>query len=129
MYYVLADSAEDLNAARKHIKKFWSGIEAPVIFATANDPVPATDAGLEVSALSALRSDEVLLSEDPLMGQEIDELLSIAHRQLVLVLHRLITDRPAGTTWMHGGRTLDVTPDQPAGIAASELMDAWYPLQ
>ena len=128
VYYVLAESAEDLNAARKRIKKFWSGIEAPVIFAIANEPVPATDAGLEVAALSALRSDEVLLSEDPLMGQEIDELLSIAHRQLVLVLHRLITDRPAGTIWMHGGRTLEVTPDRPAGIAASELMDAWYPL-
>ena len=78
--------------------------------------------------LTALRSDEALLGEDPLISQEIDELLSIAHRQLVLVLHRLITDRPAGTTWMHGGRALEVTPDRPAGIAASELMDAWYPL-
>ena len=99
-----------------------------MVFAIANEPVPATDAGLEVAALSALRSDEVLLSEDPLMGEEIDELLAIAHRQLVLVLHRLITDRPADTTWMHGGTTLEVTSDRPGGIAASELMDAWYPL-
>lgn len=128
VYYVLAESGEDLHAARRRIKKVWAGVEAPVVFAIANEPVPGTDAGLEVAALNALRSDEGLLSEDPLMGQEIDELLSIAHRQLVLVLHRLITDRPAGTTWMHGGRTLEVTPDRPAGIAASELMDAWYPL-
>ena len=128
VYYVLAESGEDLHAAHRCIKKAWAGVETPVVFAIANEPVPATDAGLEVAALNALRSDEGLLSEDPLMGQEIDELLAIAHRQLALVLHRLITDRPAGTTWMHGGRTLEVTPDRPAGIAASELMDAWYPL-
>ena len=127
VYYVLAESAEDLNAAHKHIKKLRSGVEAPVVFAIANEPVPATDAGLEVAALTALQCDEALLSEDPLISQEIDELLSIAHRQLVLVLHRLITDRPADTTWMHGGKALGVTPDRPAGIAASELMDDWYP--
>ena len=128
VYYVLAESAEDLAAAHKRIETLWTGVEAPVLFAIANEPVPATDAGLEVAALTALRSDEALLGEDPLISQEIDELLSIAHRQLVLVLHRLITDRPAGTTWMHGGRALEVTPDRPVGIAASELMDTWYRL-
>ena len=104
IYYVLADSADDLTAARKRIEKLWTGVEAPVVFAVANEPVPTTDAGLEVAALSALRKDDVLLGEDPLISQEIDELLSIARRQLVLVLHRLITDRPSDTSWMHGGR-------------------------
>ena len=128
VYYVLTESAEDLNAAQKRIKELWSGVEAPVVFAIANEPVPATDSGLEVAALTALQCDEALLSEDPLISQEIDELVSIAHRQLVLVLHRLITDRPAATTWMHAGKALEVNPDRPAGIATSELMDAWYPL-
>ena len=128
IYYVLADSAEDLNAARNHIEKLWGGVEAPVVFAVANEPVPASDAGLEVAALNALRSNDVLLGEDPLISQEIEELLSIARRQLVLVLHRLITDRPSNTTWMHSGKALEVTPDTPASIAASELMDRWYAL-
>ena len=128
VYYVLAESAEDLNAAHMCIEKLWAGVEAPVVFAIPSEPVPASDAGLEVAALTALRSDDLLLGEDPLVSQEIDELLAIAHRQLELVLHRLITDRPAGTTWMYGGKVLEVTPDRPAGIATSELMDAWYPL-
>ena len=128
VYYVLAESAEDLDAARKRIETLWAGGKAPVVFAIPNEPVPASDAGLEVAVLRALRSDAALLGEDPLISQEIDELLSIAHRQLVLVLHRLITDRPARTTWMHGGRALEATPDRPAGIAASELMDTWYRL-
>ena len=128
VYYVLAESAEDLKDAHKRIEKLWAGVEAPVVFAIANELVPASDAALEVAALTALRSDDLLLSEDPLIIQEIDELLAIAHRQLVLVLHRLIADRPAGTTWKYGGKALEVTPDRPAGIAASELMDDWYPL-
>ena len=67
----------------------------------------------------------MLLGEDPLISQEIDELLSIARRQLVLVLHRLITDRPSDTSrGCTGGRALHVTQDRPAGIAASELMDS-----
>ncbi len=128
VYYVLAESAEDLNAAQERIEKLWAGVEEPVVFAIANEPVPATDAGLEVAALTAIRGDDVLLGEDPLISQEVDELLAIAHRQLVLVVHRLITDRPAGTSWMHGGKAIEVTPDRPAGIAASELMDDWFPL-
>lgn len=128
VYYVVAESAEDLDGAQKRIETQWVGVKVPVLFAIAKEPVPATDAALEVTALTALRSNEALLSEDPLIRQEIDELLSIADRQLVLVLHRLVTDRPGGTTWMHSGVALEVTPDQPAGIAASELMDTWYPL-
>ena len=128
VYYVLAETEKDLGNARKRIQTLWADVEAPVVFAISNKPVPATDVGLEVASLMALRYDEALLGEDPLISQEIDELLSIARRQLVMVLHRLVTDRPAGTTWLHRGRVLEVTPDRPAGIAASELMDSWYRL-
>ena len=128
VYYVLAEGAEDLDAARGRIESLWAGVDAPVLFAIPNASLPASDAALEVAALRALRSDEALLGEDPLITEEIDELLSIAHRQLALVLHRLTTDRPSAATWMHAGRPLAVSADRPAGIAASELMDIWYSL-
>lgn len=128
VYYVLAESQKDLQAAQKQIEEMLPIGEAPVVFVIAIEPVAATDAGLEVAALRALREDDALLEEDPLILQEIDELLSIAHQQLVLAVHRLISDRPTSAKWMHGGKALEVTPDQPAGIALSELMDRWYPL-
>ncbi len=127
IYYVLSDSAEDIAAVRTRIEHEWGQVDAPVIFVISNEPIPVKDAALEVAALDALRRDDVLLGEDPLVSQEIDELLSIARRHLVLVLHRLITDRPAGTVWLHAGRQLGITPECPAGITASQLMDAWYP--
>lgn len=128
IYYVLSDSAEDIAAARARIENEWAEVDAPVVFVISNEPIPVKDAALEVAVLTALRRDDMLLGEDPLVSQEIDELLSIARRHLVLVLHRLITDRPVGTAWLHAGRQLGITPECPASITASQLMDAWYPM-
>ena len=128
IYFVLSDSAEELTAARTRIKHEWTKINEPVVFVISDEPIPVKDAALEVAALTALRRDNALLGEDPLVSQEIDELLSIAQRHLALVLHRLITDRPAGATWLYAGRELRITPECPAGIAASQLMDDWYPM-
>ena len=126
VYYVLTESAEEISTLRTYIEQEWSKNDAPVLFVLPDEPVPVKDAALEVAATVALRRDDVLLGEDPLVSQEIDELLSISRRHLVLVLHRLITDRPAGTTWLHAGNQLPVSVERPAGVIASELMDSWY---
>ena len=128
IYYVLSESVEDITAARKHIMQKWAQIEVPIVFVLSDEPVRIKDAALEVAVTATLRTDDVLLGEDPLISQEIDELLSVAQRQLELVLHRLITDKATRAAWLHAGRQLAVTPECPAGIATSDLMDSWYPM-
>lgn len=123
--YVLCETGEDVAAARAFAA---TARLARTILVVPHAPVPARDAALEVEALQALRRDESFTGEDPLVAQELGELLAVARRHLAVVLHRLVTDRPTAATWFHDGEALPVSADQAAGVVASRLMDAWYPL-
>lgn len=124
--YVLAESHEDLKAARKVVLGPMA-TGRRIVFAVPDEPCELREAALEVVALEALRSDKDFLSADPLVGSEIDELLSVARGHLDGLLRRLTDPRPSGTTWYHDGQALDVTPDRPASVVASRLMDRWFP--
>ena len=123
--YVLADTAEDIELARASIENELADLDR-VLFVLPAEPLPIFEAALEVDALSGLKRDDDLLSEDPLVGEELDELLAVARRQLAVVLHRLTTDRPTAASWVHRGQSLKVTPERPAGVIASDLMGRWY---
>jgi len=123
--YVICNSGDEIREARAFAA---SASLARTIVVVPSEPIPVLDASLEVDALVSLRRDESLLSEDPLVGQEIDELLTVARRHLSVVMHRLTTDRPTGAAWLTAGRDLGVTPELPAGVAVSALMDEWFPL-
>ncbi len=126
--YVVAESTDVLSQVRARLgKNDWADPNARIVFVVPNCPIPITDAALEVAALLALRKDDVILGEDPLVSQEIDDLLAIARGQLDTVLHRLISDRSPDTAWFAAGTRLPVTLDTPAGLAVSRLMDSWYP--
>jgi hypothetical protein len=124
--FVLADTADELTHARRKIEAGWPGWDR-VLVALPAEPISITEAVLEVDALLALQHDDSLRQEDPLVGQEIAELLSVARRQLSVMMHRLTTDRPVTTEWWRGGVRLLLSSDRPAGVAASELLDAAYP--
>lgn len=123
--FVLADSAEELARARAAAENGWPGWDRTLVALPA-DPVPVGEAAFEVDALLALQGDDGLRAADPLVGQEIAELLAVARRQLSAMLHRLTTDRPAAAEWWCRGARLDVSADRPAGMAASALLDNAY---
>lgn len=123
IYFVLADTAEDLVRARKLVENEAAHVEHAVVFVLPVSPAPVADAALEVAALAALRQDEVLLAEDPLVGRDLEELHSVAQRHLDLVLHGLVSDRPTSAVWIHGGKILDVDPNRPASVALSTILD------
>ena len=54
---------------------------------------------------------------------DLREKLTVARRQLSVMLHRLTTDRPVATEWWCQGVRLDVSADRPAGMAASAMLD------
>lgn len=123
--FVLADTAEDLTRVRKKLQAGWPGWDQ-ILVALPAEPVSVTEAALEVDALLALQCDDGLRAEDPLVGQEVAELLTVARQQLSVMLHRLTTDRPITTEWWRGGLRLDVGTNRPAGMAASAMLDAVY---
>jgi hypothetical protein len=118
--YVLAESEPEIDPARAA-----AATAGPrTIIAIPSRPLRIVDVALEVACLESLRADPELLSEDPLVGVEIDELLSAARRHLSMVMHRLTTDRPAATVWLRAGAPLRISAERPATIAASDLMDS-----
>lgn len=123
VFFVLADTAEDLARAKQFLENDGARAHRPLVFVLPESPIPVADAALEVAAISALRRDDGLLGEDPLVGRDLEELHSVARRHLDLVLHGLVSDRPTTTVWMHGGTRLNVNPDVPASIALSKILD------
>lgn len=125
LIYVICDSSDDIRLA----KKFAAACDLQrTILVIPEDTIPILDAALEIEGLSALRRDESLLSEDPLVAQELDELLAVARRHLMVMMHRLTTDRSDSAQWYAGGKVLNVNSERPAGIVVSALMDEWFPL-
>ena len=123
--FVFADTAEELARARKKVEGGWPGWSRTLVALPA-EAVSVVEAALEVNALLALQKDDTLRAEDPLVGQEIAELLTVARRQLSVMLHRLTTDRPVATEWWCQGVRLDVSADRPARMAASAMLDGVY---
>lgn len=123
--FVLADTAEELTRVRKKVEGGWPGCDR-VLVVLPVEPVSVIEAALEVDALLTLQGDESLRAVDPLVGQEVAELLNVARRQLSVMLHRLTTDRPVATEWWRSGVRLDVSPDRPSGMAASAMLDGVY---
>ena len=128
VYFVLADTAEEVARAKGFLENHDMQANQPLVFVLPDSPIPVADAALEVAAIAALRQDEALLGEDPLVGRDLEELHSVARRHLDLVLHGLVSDRPMNTVWMHGGTRLDVNPDMPARIALSKILDERFHL-
>ncbi|BBF94350.1 hypothetical protein [Blastochloris tepida] len=126
VFYVLAESGEELEKARRRVKAGWPNSDLALVVLP-SEPVSVFEAAIEIDALMALQADSSLEAEDPLVRQELTELLAVARRQLAILLHRLTTDRPTAAEWWRDGERLRVDRDHPAGVAASILLDDLYP--
>ncbi|PVE22860.1 hypothetical protein DC522_19030 [Microvirga sp. KLBC 81] len=121
--YVLCNSKEDARAAKAFAKQ--NKLKRTVIVVP-NGGIQVLEASIEVEALAVLRRDETLLAEDPLVAQELDELLAVARRHLTVILHRLTTDRPTSATWYADGVDLKLSAHLPAGVKVSDRMSTWF---
>lgn len=126
--YVVPHDVDSLAQVKARVTTTREDAGLRLVFVVPDRPLSLNDSALEVEALLSLRRDDVILGEDPLVSQEIDDLLAVARGQLETVLGRLVSDRSPDTSWFADGQRLDVTPESPAGVATSRLMDDWYPL-
>ena len=122
--YILARSADEVEAVREAVAVEGS---RRLVHVVPERPVEVTGPAIEVLALEALRSDPAFCATDPMVTTEIDELLSVAEGQLATALRALLDPRASSASWHSGGRSLPVSADRPASMAASALFDAWFP--
>lgn len=123
--YVLANTREEIETAREAARACKSSGLIQVI---PRSPVDIESAALELVALEALRSDPDFVASDPMVTTELDELQSVAFEQLAQLLRPLLSPRGPAADWWAEGRKLDVTGDRPGTMAASDLLNSWYPL-
>jgi hypothetical protein len=123
--FVIADSPEGIAESERLAKSSPAAHRQVIV--VPQKPLAVTEAALELAALEALREDEAFVSQDPLVRPELDELLAVTRRHLAAALHRLTSNRGGESDWSYGGRRLEVTADRPASVAASDLLDLWYP--
>jgi hypothetical protein len=123
--YVIGYSAEEITVARD-----WAVNNAPpmTFVVIPSEPMPVLETALEVEALTALKRDPTLVSIDPLIEKELDELCAVARYHLSKVMHRLTTERPSAAVWYLDGQPQAINSERPAGITASGRMNHWFRL-
>ncbi len=123
--YVLARTRSDIDDA---VAAAGAAVSKGRIIVVPLAPVELESAAVEVLALEALRSDRDFVNADPMMDVELAELQSVAFEQLSSLMRALLDPFGTSATWWADGRRLAVSPDRPASITASELLDDWYGL-
>lgn len=123
--YVLAQTREEIEAARGFAQASTS---LGLIHVIPQRALDIESAALELVALEALRSDPDFIASDPMVTTELDELQSVAFEQLAQLLRPLLSSRGPAAEWWAQGHRLEVTGDHPGTMAASDLLNAWYPL-
>jgi hypothetical protein len=123
--YVLANTREEIEAAREAMRGFTA---QGLIHVVPRSPLDIESAALELVALEALRGDPDFIASDPMVTTELDELQSVAFEQLAQLLRPLLSPRGPAADWWAQGRKLDVTGDRPGTMAATDLLNCWYPL-
>ncbi len=123
--YVIAGTREEIEAARRVAR---ANTRSGLVIVVPQRPLEIESAALELVALEALRSDPDFIASDPMVTTELDELQSVAFEQLANLLRPLLSPRAPAADWWAEGQKLDVTNDRPGTMAASHLLDCWYPL-
>ena len=114
-FYVLANTADEVSRSKQALERLtkddvfkFNGLER-VVFALSSEPLPLTDAGLEVSSLLEMEQDKDLTSEDPLILPEIQQMLDDARSHLQQLIDRLTIPKPEQTvTWFYHGKSAEI---------------------
>ena len=124
--YALAGSRDAILALRELARGDLAGRD-DLVLVIPKDPLDVADVLAEVAALAEMRRDPELLGEDPLVGQEVDELAAVAHEQLGRMVERLTDPARGACAWWAAGEDLGVDAGVPVGEALSRLADRRFP--
>jgi len=123
--YLIPDDHETLESA---VEGVTTRLEHErLVVAVPQEPVPVSEAALEVQCLRTLRQDPDLLGEDPLAGAELDQLMDDTKAHLQRLLNRIVQPGPGGPRWYYRGEELEVASAWALRHRLSQIMRTVYP--
>lgn len=124
LYYVLPRDPEERETALQ----LSSSLRDPRVFVVvAHSTETLFSLGVELAGLLRMHHDHELLSQDPMVRQELDLLTDDVRQALRPVIRRVIQPGGGSSDWFHLGRPLEV--QGPVGFreALSVIMDEVFP--
>lgn len=100
--YLVAETEEELKRgeeiARQHLQ------HERVVLALRSEPLPLTDAAIEVWSLLQMQQDGELVGSDPLILPELQQMTDDARSHLQRMIDRLLWPAPDGPRWFYRGK-------------------------
>jgi len=104
--YVVAETPEQLEKAEQLARNEL--IHQQIVLALPSEPLPLSDAAIEVACLTQMQFDVDLVGSDPLVLPEIQQMGDDARTHLQQLLDHLIYPSKDGPKWFHLGKPLCV---------------------
>jgi hypothetical protein len=121
--YLLADTSEDLDEAKKVAKTFD---DDRVVFAIPNEPVPLRSAAIEVKALQRMQQDKDLIESDPIALAELHQMTDDAFEHLQKLIDRIVTPSSCGPKWYYRCKEFPATSAAELRLSLSNIMDVLF---
>lgn len=121
--YVLPESADRLEAAEATAAQI---ADHRTFVAVARAPERLRRAAIELAALLRMHQDAKLLSQDPLIRDELNHLTDDAREALLPLLERVVTPGAGGAKWYHAGENIPVSSPTHFRRYLSAAMDAVF---
>ena len=104
--YCLAENDKEVKEAQAFASKYKSKFNTRLIFAFPVLPLSVSGLVLEIVSLRKMQQDSELIGKDPFVMPEIQHMIDDAHKQLSLVIQRLVKPDANNNVWISNGEKL-----------------------
>jgi len=124
--YLISEDRDDIKEAMSAAKE--SQALDRLVFVVPNEPLPISEAAHEIWCLENMRTDSKLIGIDPLVSQEIQQMIDDAWGHLQKLLDRLLRPNKGGSNWFNKGEEMKVHSSSDLRRSLSRVMADVYPL-
>ena len=98
------------------------------VFVVPSEPLPIFEGAHEIACLESMRVDSKLIAIDPLISQEIQQMIDDSWNHLQKLLDRLLKPNIQGSVWFNQGKEIEAYSSAELRRSLSTVMSAIYPL-
>ena len=99
-----------------------------LVFVIPREPLPIFEGAHEIACLESMRVDSKLIGIDPLISQEIQQMIDDAWNHLQKLLDRLLKPTNQGSRWFNQGEEIEAHGSAELRRSLSNVMSGVYPL-
>ena len=119
--YVLCDKAEEITAVLEKVKE--AARDDRVVFAVPAQPANLREAAAEVACLERMQVDDKLLERDPLVANELQQMLDDSRGHLSKLIGRIISPAGSNIHWYYRGVRLEISTPSQLRRELSKILD------